>query len=225
MVTRFPPGSTLIVIVGLGLIAAGASAIVGAISAQRETKRDFLINRVAAIWLIAALGVSVVLTLQPGPRGIGGARPTVLNLFASLDVEDAVANVLLYIPVGLFATLLWRSRRRVVAWSTGFAFSVSIAIECAQWVLPIDRAATTHDVIFNTLGGFVGAVLGTYIVRVVGTPVDSVPPERDTVVALRPEPAIDHVSDGTQTMIWIRCSDTAPCSSVALAVMNGCDES
>ncbi len=181
MVTEFPPVSTLMAIAWLVVIAAGASALIGAIAVQRQVERDSLVNRVVAVWLAIALCAVVVLTLQPGPQGFSGARPSVFDLLAPLATEDAIANTLLYIPVGLFAALLWRSKSSTILRATGFAFSVSFAIEFAQWLLPIDRAATTHDVIFNTLGGFVGAVLGTLIVRVAGSSGKSAPVESDRI--------------------------------------------
>ena len=40
-------------------------------------------------------------------------------------------------------------------------------VELTQGIVPIDRAATTHDVMFNVLGGFVGAVAGAFVAHAV----------------------------------------------------------
>jgi glycopeptide antibiotics resistance protein len=73
----------------------------------------------------------------------------------------------LFLPVGFFAALWWRSTSRPVVWAAGLAFTVSFAIEITQLVLPINRAASIHDVMFNTLGGLVGAMVGMLVVRMV----------------------------------------------------------
>lgn len=148
------------------VIAVAASALVAVASTRRGSDRTRTVNRVLTVWLLAALCAVVYLTLQPGPEGFAGARPSIFNPVSKLDGRDAVANALLYVPVGLFAALLWRSSRQMVTWATALAFAVSFTIEFSQWVLPIDRAATAHDVIFNTLGGFVGALVATVLVRV-----------------------------------------------------------
>ena len=40
-------------------------------------------------------------------------------------------------------------------------------IEMAQWVLPINRAASIHDVLFNTLGGLAGGMAAILVLQVV----------------------------------------------------------
>jgi VanZ family protein len=36
-----------------------------------------------------------------------------------------------------------------------------------QLVLPINRAASIHDVMFNTLGGFLGGLAAVFVVRLI----------------------------------------------------------
>jgi glycopeptide antibiotics resistance protein len=81
--------------------------------------------------------------------------------------KDALDNLVLFMPVGFFAALWWRSKPRPVVWAVSLAFTVSFAIEMTQLVLPIDRAASIHDVMFNTLGGLVGAMVGILVVHMV----------------------------------------------------------
>lgn len=66
---------------------------------------------------------------------------------------DAVANLLLYAPLG--AALAWNGRVGVRA--VGYAFLLSACIELAQTVIP-GRDPSLADVTFNTLGAAVGQV-------------------------------------------------------------------
>jgi VanZ family protein len=135
-----------------------ASGVVIAHSIQRGADQDSIVDRLAAVWLVAALAAVALLTLQPRSGGFAPPRPSNFNPLRRPDIRDAVANVALFLPVGFFAAVRWRSKPRPVAWATGFALLISAGIELTQRVLPIDRAASIHDVLFNTIGGFFGAV-------------------------------------------------------------------
>lgn len=167
MTTESHFGPTFVGVVWILGIAAVVSVLVAALSARQGAERGSIVDRVLWVWFAAALLAVAILTLRPGPEGIGGARPSILNPFARIDEEDALANVLLYVPIGFFAALIWRSKSHVLIRAASVALGVSVAIEFAQAVLPIDRAATTHDVVFNALGGLVGAALGGLVVRTV----------------------------------------------------------
>ena len=155
-------------VAGVGwIVAVGVAAglVLAGVSLLRGVGHRSIANRLLVVWLATALVAVAFLTLQPGPQGFDGPRAASFNPFSRLNRRDALANTLLYVPVGLLAVLLWRRRERGVLWATALAFGVSFSIEFAQWVLPIDRAASIHDVIFNTLGGFAGAILGSLVVR------------------------------------------------------------
>ena len=68
---------------------------------------------------------------------------------------QALANVVLFIPVGLFAS--WWLPRWWMAIVLGFV--LSSGFELAQALVP-GRTSDPWDVVWNTLGGAVGAVLG-----------------------------------------------------------------
>src|SRR5215831_2676441 len=73
---------------------------------------------------------------------------------------DLVANVLLYIPFGLFLTLAFPTRIGAVARSVGATVAglgVSTAIEMAQ-VYDVGRVPSLYDVATNTLGAAAGAL-------------------------------------------------------------------
>ncbi len=156
---------TVLSITWVAIIALVGIGVLVALSHRRGTNRGSSIDRLAIVFFVAALAVVVILTLQTGPSGFNAARPARLNPIYHPYMQDAVANVMLYLPVGFFAVVVWRSRPRPVVWATGLAFTLSLTVELAQWVLPIDRAATTHDVLSNTLGGFIGAAAGFLVVR------------------------------------------------------------
>jgi VanZ family protein len=74
-------------------------------------------------------------------------------------VAEAIANVLLFVPLGAAAALL---ALRVRTWQVGIAAAAfSTAIELAQTLLP-GRTSSLRDVGLNAAGG----VLGHVVVRV-----------------------------------------------------------
>lgn len=70
---------------------------------------------------------------------------------------EFLANAAILAPVSALGSLLWRwtSWRDWVA----VAFVLACSVELAQGVLLPQRSATMVDVVANTLGGLVGAVL------------------------------------------------------------------
>ena len=126
--------------------------------AANGTDPDSIVDRLVAVLLVAALVAVALLTLRPRVGGFAPPRSSISYPFRRVDMRDAVSNVALFLAVGFFAAVRWRSKPRPVAWATAFAFLISAGIELTQRVLPIDRAASIHDVLFNTIGGFFGAV-------------------------------------------------------------------
>lgn len=156
-------GSTLLSVIWLPACGLAATASVIAYSSWRGADRETIVDRLAVVWLIAAIGGVLLLTLQPGSNGIAEPRSSIFNPLSPIAQQDAIANVLLYLPVGFFATLGWRASPKPVARTVALCLGLSLGVELTQWVAPIDRAATTHDVMFNVLGGFVGAVAGAFV--------------------------------------------------------------
>jgi VanZ family protein len=78
---------------------------------------------------------------------------------------DLIANILLYMPFGLFAALAVTSRlapwRRVALVTLGGA-ALSVAVELAQFRIE-DRVTAMSDVYANTLGSLLGGALGTLL--------------------------------------------------------------
>lgn len=70
-------------------------------------------------------------------------------------------NIVMFLPIGLFPTLLWR---RVRWWQVTLAgFCLSLTIELLQ--IPIHRGTDIDDLWLNTLGAFVGWLLAWGMIR------------------------------------------------------------
>lgn len=65
-------------------------------------------------------------------------------------------NILVFMPVGFFIPLLWRRKKPLLA-GTLWTMGVSLFIETFQLITP--RVSDIDDIILNTLGGFLGALL------------------------------------------------------------------
>lgn len=82
--------------------------------------------------------------------------------FSQLDsLFNILGNIIMFLPFGLFAALLWRG----FGWRRAAALSVGITafIEC--WQLFVGRYFDVDDIIFNALGVFGGWLLGTAVRR------------------------------------------------------------
>lgn len=98
--------------------------------------------------------------------------------FASLFQEGAhgraevFSNVVVFIPFGFFLGEWLASLNRTGAWRrvglvTVAAFGLSLCVECLQLVLHVGFFELT-DLVLNTLGGFVGALISVGLRKIVG---------------------------------------------------------
>jgi glycopeptide antibiotics resistance protein len=125
-------------------------------------------RRPVAVALVVAVGVVLALTLTPN-RPVNSLEPLPPPHFLSLlrhrpgalwtqlttpprDLEQ-LANIALYVPVGLLAWLAWR---RVLRASVG-GLLLTVAVETCQYGI-IGRAGSITDIRNNTLGAILGAV-------------------------------------------------------------------
>ena len=157
----------VMMVIWIAPVALVAGVVVVAVSLWRGVDRRVIIERLALVGLLAALGAAAALTLQPLDGGFDAPRASNFNPLSRFGRKDALDNVLLFLPFGFFAAVWWRSKPRPVLWATGLAFSASFGIEMAQWVAPINRAASIHDIMSNTLGGFPGALAAVFVMRLV----------------------------------------------------------
>lgn len=79
---------------------------------------------------------------------------------------EVLANVALFVPLGLLLTLATHSAALA---SAGCAL-LSCGIEYAQLTLLPSRVPTLDDVVHNTLGGLAGAVVGVACLAVLAPP-------------------------------------------------------
>lgn len=95
-------------------------------------------------------------------------RPMSTHIFAVI-VVPMVANVLLFVPWGFLAFIALYSVDRptlqTYLLSVLLGFCLSLGIEAWQYFLP-SRVADIDDVIWNTSGTIIGAVLGHLRLRV-----------------------------------------------------------
>jgi len=76
---------------------------------------------------------------------------------------EAAANVLLFVPLGIVASLAFMNR---AWWQIGlFGFLVSVCIELGQLLFLHSRFASLQDVVTNTSGAVIGALLAFYTLR------------------------------------------------------------
>ena len=89
-----------------------------------------------------------------------------LTITQSYHAVEAGANVMLFVPLGALV-VLWR---RDWTWlhAAAIAFATTALIETAQQVLRPERFAAVSDLVANTLGGAIGALVimaGRSVVR------------------------------------------------------------
>jgi len=150
------------------------------------------LRRVPRITLTGYVVVVLVITQWPLPPdpygpgwvldGLGWLHDHGLPQAVDLPVVEALANVALFVPLGLLlpAATRWRPW---VAVPVGAVFST--LIEISQLLFLPHRFPTVQDVVMNTLGAAIGAavVLGARAAR------------RRRAAAVSPAPAPDH-TDG-----------------------------
>ena len=104
-------------------------------------------------------------------RNLGFALDRLLH-GSELARSEVISNLIVFIPFGFFLTEFWASlkqfsigRRLGVAALT--AFGLSICIELLQLILKVGYFEVM-DLVLNTLGGFVGALISVGLRKVVG---------------------------------------------------------
>ena len=135
-----------------------------------------LLSRRARTAIAAALAAWVVLLtvvlLAPSSRGPDWVITHLTRalqqlglpeLLTSFGRVESMLNVVAFVPLGLLGSLLW-TRPTWRDW-TAVGFVVSFVVEVVQAVALGARQATHADVVANTLGMLVGALLGLLVRR------------------------------------------------------------
>lgn len=85
--------------------------------------------------------------------------------WATYDLVDFVANILFFVPIGLVAALLLPRRIWWLAIPIGAVLSA--ALELGQAAFLPQRYASATDVLANTAGGVLGALIGLALRQII----------------------------------------------------------
>ncbi|BBH18462.1 hypothetical protein Back2_27490 [Nocardioides baekrokdamisoli] len=108
------------------------------------------------VGLIYATVVPIWLTMVPG--GHPGLVVHPWTDIPTMPHDALLGNLLLLAGIGFFVPMRFRLMSSVTL-TTLLAMAISCAIETCQYVLPIGRVASIDDVILNTSGAAVAAIL------------------------------------------------------------------
>ena len=135
------------------------------------------LRRGAFVLAAAYLVALALIAFWPTPVDRGAHRP-ITTVLAHLHAHGApawfnyalvefTANIALFVPVGLLGVILLGSARWWMAILAGFA--ASSLIELGQLIFPPSRYATIMDVIANTSGALLGAILALVLLAAIGS--------------------------------------------------------
>jgi len=125
------------------------------------------VRRAAAVSLAVWTAVLAVTLLAPSAAGPSWLVDRVAGILGRLGLPEVLAspervefllNVAAFVPLSLLGTLLW-PRPTWRDW-TAVGFAASFLVEAAQALALGGRSATHSDVVANTLGTLLGALLG-----------------------------------------------------------------
>ncbi|MFG1608618.1 VanZ family protein [Actinoplanes sp. NPDC049265] len=152
------------------LVLAAALALswpLGAVLARRRR-----CSRTGASLFLGATGLVAALTLTPSTLAGGPDYPHFLTLLhhtpgalrgqlfgPPADIEQ-IANIALYVPIGVFGRMVWPSVTR----ATLVGLALTAGIELCQYDIA-GRAGSLTDIRNNMIGAFVGALLTALAIR------------------------------------------------------------
>jgi glycopeptide antibiotics resistance protein len=121
-------------------------------------------RRVGILSLVLYAIGCAALTLGPSPGDLLFRVAQQVEGLDSLPTPaiEALANLVLFVPLGLLLCALLPRLRRLAVWALGVAASVTI--ELVQFLLP-ERSPSLRDVVINSLGAALGVVLHTLVFR------------------------------------------------------------
>lgn len=154
------PTVALLVTLGLAAsIALLAALLCFASSGNIRAKRTVLLVAIPAWVLGLAVAVLPAAPLpDPSiPAGTFNWIPFMAHRERDLGVE-MLANLGLFAPLGLMLAFYWN--RFAVLKTTLSVLGISICVEATQLALRNNRASDITDIITNTVGGFIAAVVG-----------------------------------------------------------------
>lgn len=132
-------------------------------SAIKLTIALFIVYLIALFWiLLFKLGVRFSYMEQRQVNLIPFKEALVLN--RNIDVGEIIMNVIIFLPLGIYAGILFKT------WNFGkhvfFFFLISFFVEALQFILRVGAFDIT-DTITNTLGGIIGFLILKAIEKVI----------------------------------------------------------
>jgi glycopeptide antibiotics resistance protein len=122
---------------------------------NRLTTLLFIIYLIALYWiLLFKLGVRFSYMENRRVNLIPFNEPLILN--GKIDVGEIILNVVIFVPLGIYAGILfekWIFRKKLF-----FFFLISLIVEGFQFILAVGAFDIT-DIITNTLGAIVGLII------------------------------------------------------------------
>ena len=115
-------------------------------------------NKLATVlFIIYLIALFWILLFKLGVRfSYMGNRNVNLIPFGKIDVSETILNVVIFVPLGIYAGVLFKR------WTFGnklfFCFLISLMFEGLQFILRVGAFDIT-DIITNTLGGIIGLMI------------------------------------------------------------------
>lgn len=123
--------------------------------ANRVTTVLFIIYLFALLWiLLLKLGVRFSYMGVRSVNLIPFSEPLILN--GKIDAGEMILNVVIFVPLGIYAGILferWNFGKKLL-----FFFLISFIVEGLQFILAVGAFDVT-DIITNTLGGIIGLLI------------------------------------------------------------------
>lgn len=116
----------------------------------------FIIYLIALFWIIV-LKFNVPFSYMGNMRSINlipFSEPLILN--GKIDFGEIILNVLIFVPLGIYAGILFK--RWIIGKKLFLFFLVSLICEGFQFILAVGAFDIT-DIINNTLGGIIGLMI------------------------------------------------------------------
>ena len=129
---------------------------------KEKFKANILTNSLFVIYLIALFWI-LLFKLGVHFSNMGGARSLNLIPFRELLIlngrigfSEMIMNVLIFIPLGIYAGVVFR--RWMLGEKLFFFFLISLIIECFQFIFALGVFDIT-DIVNNTFGGIIGLMM------------------------------------------------------------------
>jgi hypothetical protein len=125
-------------------------------------------RRYARLALAGYVALLAVVLLDPSPaaptRGVGWLHSwsVSMGLPITAAMTEFALNALVFVPIPVLGAAIHGSAARAWSWA-GAAAAGSVAVECVQALVLGQRSGSVVDVVANSLGAGLGAVLATVL--------------------------------------------------------------